>query len=151
MVGRCLAPKHRQYRYYACAGSAQKGPTAGLQRKQAEEEIALLESSLGPAARRITPERLSHFARLMREALQSGDAAFRKAYLRLSVDTVVVSDTEIRLSGPTASLAKAAATEGLPPAAELVPGFVRKWRPVGDGTYRTREWQKTAIFLASGV
>lgn len=51
--------------------------TLALQRKKVEEEIALLERSLETAARRITPERLSSFARLMREALQSGDTACR--------------------------------------------------------------------------
>jgi hypothetical protein len=35
-------------------------------------------------------------------ALASDDAAFRKAYLRLFVDTVAINDDEIRISGPTA-------------------------------------------------
>lgn len=61
------------------------------------------------------------------------DPAFRKAYLRLFVDTVTVGDSEIALTGPKAALAKAATLNELPPAATMVPSFVRAWRPVGDG------------------
>ena len=68
----------------------------------------------------------------MREALHSGDPSFRKAYLRLFVDLVIVGDAEIRLRGPTTALAKAATTTPHLPG-QMVPGFVREWRPLGEG------------------
>ena len=40
----------------------------------------------------------------MREVLRADDPAFRKAYLRLFIDQVVVGDTEIRVRGPIAAL-----------------------------------------------
>ncbi len=60
------------------------------------------------------------------------DPTFRKAYLRLFVDSVTVGDSEIALTGPKAALGKAATPDELPPAAAMVPSFVRAWRPVGD-------------------
>ena len=60
-------------------------------------------------------------------------ACFRKAYLRLFVSEATVSDEEVRLMGPTVTLAKAAADDSpLTSTAELVPSFVREWRPQGD-------------------
>jgi site-specific DNA recombinase len=102
------------------------------QRTQAEEDIALLEASRRTTAGGITPERIERCGRLLQSALASGDLAFRKAYLRLFVDRVIVSDTEIRIRGPKASLAKMAMLGSLPPAADMVPSFVREWRPVRD-------------------
>jgi hypothetical protein len=64
--------------------------------------------------------------------------AFRKAYLRLFVDCVVVSDTEDRIRGPKASLAKMAMLGSLPSAADMVPSFVREWRPLRDSNPRCR-------------
>jgi site-specific DNA recombinase len=71
--------------------------------------------------------------------LQTGDPAFRKAYLRLFVDQVIVGDTEIRLRGPTAALAKAAANPSRPSAGDLVPSFVREWRPRRDSNPRPQD------------
>jgi site-specific DNA recombinase len=68
----------------------------------------------------------------MRDALCQGDIAFRRAYVRLFVDEIVLSDGEISLSGPKDSLARSAAIGTLPPTGDMVPSFVRKWRPVGD-------------------
>jgi site-specific DNA recombinase len=78
-------------------------------------------------------ERIERCGRLLRSALASGGLAFRKAYLRLFVDCVVVSDTEIRIRGPKASLAKMAMLGSLPSAADMVPSFVREWRPLREG------------------
>jgi hypothetical protein len=49
------------------------------------------------------------------------------------VNTVTVGDAELTLIGPKAALAKVASLNELPPAAAMVPSFVRAWRPVGDG------------------
>ena len=79
----------------------------------------------------ITPRKIAAFADTMRDRLRSGDGQFRKAYLRLFVERVEVDDTEIRISGPKAALAR-----GVEQAANLrkgvVPSFVQDWRPLGD-------------------
>ena len=67
----------------------------------------------------------------MRAALAKDDPSFRKAYLRLFVDQVIVTDDEIRLRGPKAAPAKAL-TEPAIAAGDTVPSFVPKWRPVRD-------------------
>ncbi|WP_206742661.1 hypothetical protein, partial [Acidisphaera rubrifaciens] len=75
---------------------------------------------------------IARTAAALRAALRSDDPAFRKAYVRLFLAEVLVTDDEIRLRGPTAALAKATTHEGLPPPGAMVPSFVRQWRPVGD-------------------
>jgi len=112
---------------------------AKQKRKASADEVKLLEASATNGTRRITPERLARFADLLREALGSSDAAFRKAYLRLFVDQVVVSDQDIRMCGPTAALAKAATLDQLPPASAVVPSFVREWRPRRDSNPRPQD------------
>jgi site-specific DNA recombinase len=103
-----------------------------LTREAAAERVRLLdtESASGPAA--INSDSITRLATALRGALQSDDPAFRKAYLRLFVDEVIVGDSEIRMRGPRAALAKATAIGALPPAGGVVPSFVRQWRPVRD-------------------
>ncbi len=43
----------------------------------------------------ITDSKLARFAKLIRQSMKSDDPAFRKAYLRLFVETVTVGDAEI--------------------------------------------------------
>lgn len=95
------------------------------------ERVHLLDRA-GTSIAAINDETIARLASALRDALQNGDPTFRKAYLRLFVDQVIVGDAEIRLRGPTAALAKAAAAPGLPPGGDLVPSFVRDWRPVRD-------------------
>ena len=102
------------------------------QRHQINQEIILLQQSSSAGASAITSERLVRFADTMRNAMASSDPNFRKVYLRLFVDTITVSNTEVAITGPKAALAKACALDELPPAAAVVPSFVRAWRPVGD-------------------
>jgi site-specific DNA recombinase len=101
-------------------------------RAAAEQEIMLLTPNTSGDQSAITEERIDRFAQVMRNALASGDPAFRKAWLRLFVDTVVVSDTEVRVAGPTSRLAHAAGKNVEEMGAGSVPTFVREWRPVGD-------------------
>ncbi len=67
------------------------------------------------------------------------DPAFRKAYMRLFVDTVTVGDSEIAISGPKAALAKAATLNELPLTGTMVPSFVREWRPRRDSNPRPQD------------
>jgi site-specific DNA recombinase len=80
----------------------------------------------------ITGKKLAALGTALGEAMRNGDAMFRKAYLRLFIDRIVVGDTDIWMRGPKATLAKAAISGGLPLAGGVVPSFVRQWRPVRD-------------------
>lgn len=70
------------------------------------------------------------------------------------MDTAVVSDDEIRISGRTANPAKAATLDGLPSAAAVVPSFARKWRPTFPGshsfTFELELEVTSALSLSSG-
>ncbi len=105
----------------------------------AADEVRLLDASASTGTMGITPEKIVRFAKLLRDALASPDPAFRKANLRLFVERIVVGDAEIRMHGPTAALAKAAALDELPPAAAMVPSFVREWRPRRDSNPRPQD------------
>ncbi len=115
-----------------------KDKLADLRSKRAAfgQEIDLLTRTTGGAQTSITPEKLSQLAALLRTALKNPNQEFRRAYLRLFLDKVVVGDREIVLSGPKRPLADSAATERLPDAASLVPSFVREWRPRRDSNPR---------------
>ncbi len=84
--------------------------SARLSRQAAAERVRLLNSVDAAGGATITEESVAGLATGLRRALQSDDPAFRKAYLRLF----------------------ATINGGLPPAAGVVPSFVREWRPVGD-------------------
>jgi site-specific DNA recombinase len=106
--------------------------TAKNARRAAAEPVKMLDGLENAGASVITPNKIDRIAVALREALKNGDPAFRKAYLRLFVDLVLVGDKEVQLRGPTIALAKAASAGQLPPAAGVVPSFVQEWRPVRD-------------------
>ena len=105
-------------------------------RQASADRVKLLDAASSASTTTITDENIARLATALRRALQSEDPAFRKAYLRLFVDQVVVGDEEIRMRGPTEALAKATASGGLPPASAVVPSFVREWRPRRDSNPR---------------
>ncbi len=105
---------------------------AKLARQAAAEQVRLVEAPGAAGTSTITPDKLKQLSAAAREALTNGDPAFRKAYLRLFLEQVIVGDREIRLAGPTDALARAAKAGSLPTTGGLVPSFVRKWRPVRD-------------------
>ena len=80
----------------------------------------------------ITKGAIDRLATALRQALSSDDPAFRKAYLRLFVGQIVVSDAEVRMKGPIGALAAATMNGGLPPADRRGSQFYSEWRPVGD-------------------
>ena len=92
--------------------------------------------SNGAAA--ITAASIEQFAVALREVLKNGDPAFRKAYLRLFVDQVVVGDTDIRMRGPTASLAKAAALADFQAPVDWCPVLFGNGVPGGIRTHGPR-------------
>ena len=80
----------------------------------------------------INPIAVDRFTRLMREQLVSGDVAARKAYLSAIVDTIVVSDTTIRIIGSNDNIRATLGPNGQPTPA--VRKSVQEWCPA---TYRT--------------
>ncbi len=91
-----------------------------------EVEVALLAGTSPATSSTITPAKVVRLSRALRDVLHNGDIAIRKAYPSMFVGQVVVSDTEIRLSGP---LASAASADQLPDIT-MVPSFVPEWRPL---------------------
>ncbi|MCV0387187.1 MAG: recombinase family protein [Nitrobacter sp.] len=79
---------------------------------------------------RITEEKISAFASLMRENVANGAIPFRRAYLRSVIDQVEVDDAEIRIHGRRDVLERLVMGGGATPAG--VPSFVRKWRARRD-------------------
>jgi len=79
----------------------------------------------------ITPTKIKKLADAMKLALRDGDPAARKAYLRLFVGKIIVAKKEIRITGATAAIERAASAEGQTGSGEKVPSFVRDWYPVG--------------------
>jgi len=98
-------------------------------RKAAEDRVRLLGAAAPTAKTAITSVALGKLARNLRDTLQNGDLAVRKAYLRLFVSQVIVGDTEIRWRGPTETLARAALSDPIS-SAQLVPSFMHEWRPL---------------------
>jgi site-specific DNA recombinase len=62
----------------------------------------------------IDPVIIERFTRLMRERLVSGDAAARKAYLSAIIDSIVVSETTIRITGSNDNLRSTLGPNGQP-------------------------------------
>ena len=109
--------------------------TARQARDGAAAEVRLLAGTSPANSSTITPAKVMRLSRALRDVLHNGDIAVRKAYLRMFVGQVVVSNTEIRLSGPTAALATAASANQLPDIT-MVPSFVPEWRPQQDSNLR---------------
>jgi site-specific DNA recombinase len=84
---------------------------------------ALAETS--PRAR-ITPDVIAASVEVMRSNVLTGDAPFRRAYLRSVIDRVEVDDAEIRIIGRKSVLERLIMGGGNTPSG--VPSFVPKWR-----------------------
>ena len=67
--------------------------------------------------------------------LRVGPADLRRAHVRLFVDRVVVSRSQIRISGPTPALARATAADSLREP-ERVRSVVEEWLPELDSNQR---------------
>jgi site-specific DNA recombinase len=106
-----------------------------LHRQETLECVEMLERELRLPGNQLSVERIATCGTLLREQLQNGDPAFRKAYLNLLIDRIEVDDAEVRLRGPKSALAAAASGE-LPKPSDGVPSFVREWRPRRDSNTR---------------
>ncbi|WP_270933306.1 recombinase family protein [Falsiroseomonas oryzae] len=118
-------------------------------RRRAEEEIALLETEgLQAKPQNITPAKIERLGMAIREALRTGTPEFRRAYVRLFVRQVVVGDTEIKVSGPTAALAGAVARHRPQSTADSGSQFHAEWRRKGNPRQPFSEATPTVIRVA---
>ncbi len=103
----------------------------GRQRAELGASIPALEERLraGPVA--ISDERIAAFSRTVRERLRSADPSFRRQWLHLFVDEVVIGRKEIMISGRNDTLLKG--VTGRPDFfGPAVPSFDQEWRTRHD-------------------
>ncbi len=107
--------------------------------------IALKRRALETPVSQVTAEKALAFATAFRARLRDKDnPAFRRAYLRLMLDKVVVGKAAIRISGPKAVLAhQLTADKPLPPS--LVPSFVKDWWARQDSNLRPDRYERPAL------
>ena len=67
-------------------------------------EIRSLEKQLAQPNRAITDGLLKRFSRLVRDGLRSENPQFRKAYLKLIIDEIVISEHEVLVRGSRVAL-----------------------------------------------
>ena len=90
-----------------------------------------LAAQLGGTTPSITMEVVERFGRTLADRIRNGDAALRRAWVRLFVDRVTVSNGEIVISGTKRAL-EAALVHGEMPGMPVVPSFDLKWCPEED-------------------
>ena len=84
----------------------------------------------------VTPKRVAAFTAALRTRLQDAEhPQFRRAYLRLLLDKVVVGKDAIRISGPKAALAQQLTSEK-PVAPSMVPIYMDGWCTEKDSNLR---------------
>ena len=87
---------------------------------------------------------LQKFSNAMRSKLRAEGPAFRKAYLRLFVDEVTVSASEIRIKGPKFALATAIASKQIT-SQNGVPSFDREWWARQDSNLQPDRYERPAL------
>lgn len=102
-----------------------------LRRDELTREITQFQQRMASGEPRITPEKVGSLAVLLREKLYAGSPELRQEYARLLMNEVSVSDSEIRISGSKAALAKVA-SDGVEKVTPAVLSFVQEWRARRD-------------------
>lgn len=90
-------------------------------------DIASLERQLASSQRRITPDVIDRFGKLLSQGLRGGSPALRQAYVRLMVDEVTVEADKVQLRGSRRALERAVIATAASGGAK-VPSFAREWR-----------------------
>jgi DNA invertase Pin-like site-specific DNA recombinase len=100
-------------------------------------QIARLDAERAASLEHLTDEAIEAFGRAASAALRNPDnPAFARAYIQAVVSEVIVSDSEVRISGPKAALLHQAALFAAN--GELVPSFAQDWRTRSD---KTANWR----------
>lgn len=106
-----------------------------LRRDETAEDVKALEKRVNTGGVDLSPEKLQAFSNAVKERLRNGDPAFRRAYLRLFVDQVELSDDAITIQGPKGALMQALGTDG-DFTGTMVPSCDREWRARQDSNLR---------------
>lgn len=94
-------------------------------------QIARLDAERAASLEMLTDESIEAFGRAASAALRNREnPAFARAYIQSVVSEVIVSDSEVRISGPKAALVHQAALFAAK--GELVPSFAQDWRTRED-------------------
>ena len=104
------------------------------QRSETLRLIAIKEHELALPLKRLSNGQIERMAKAIRDTLKSGPTAFRKAYLKLLIDRIEVSPSEIRITGSKAALAAAMQAKDCTP--NEVRFFDREWRAGEDSNPR---------------
>lgn len=98
-------------------------------------DITSLERQLASSQRRITPDVIGRFGKLLRDGLRADNPSLRQAYTRLLIDEVTVETDRVQIRGSRKALERAviatAASGGT-----KVPSFARQWRARQDSNLR---------------
>lgn len=90
-----------------------------------------LSLQLARGSRRIDEDTVARFGKAICVHLKGDNPALRKAYVRLLIDSVSVSNDAIHIQGSKAALESAVVRSGNA-AMTMVPGFDRKWCRLQD-------------------
>ena len=98
-------------------------------------DIASLERQLASTQRRITPDVVGRFGKLLSDGLRAKNPALRQAYTRLLIDEVIVEDDQIHIRGSRKALERAVIATAAGSRTK-VPSFAREWRARQDSNLR---------------
>ncbi len=119
-----------------------------LKLEHERDEIIRLKSQLARRSdlpiKALTKANQEKFIAALRSKLRAEDPTFRKAYMRLFVDKVAVSDSEIRISGPKSALVGAMASNQTG-THDGVPSFVREWWARQDSNLQPDRYERPAL------
>jgi hypothetical protein len=125
LSGDCVAPARKEQ-------STKQRLLSRRELIQTEHLIALKRRALETPVAAVGPEKTAAFSAALQAKLRDTEnPTFRRAYLRLMLDKVVVGKAAISISGPKAVLTHQLSTENpLPPS--LVPTLMDNWRARRD-------------------
>jgi site-specific DNA recombinase len=90
-----------------------------------------LERQLASSQRRITPDILSRFGKLLNDGLRGDSPALRQAHVRLLIDEVTVEEHRVHIRGSRKAL-ECAVIASAATNKSKVPSFAREWRTRQD-------------------
>ena len=94
-------------------------------------DIAAAERQLASGQRRITPDVIGRFGKLLSDGLRGDSPALRQAYVRLLIDQVTVEADTVHIRGSRKALERAVVATAARGGAK-VPSFAREWRTRQD-------------------
>ena len=94
-------------------------------------DIGSLERQLASRQRRITPDVIGRFGKLLSRGLRGDSSSLRQAYVRLLIDEVTVEADKVQIRGSRKALERAVIATAASGGAK-VPSFAREWRTRQD-------------------